>query len=199
MLLNAYLEPQRAKPYIGTRILTDSLNLNLRGVEVREPEKPERRWLIQTLFAPVPGRALGGIRAKLVDDKGFITFCNQRDLEVLLGDERIGAWCRWTGQYYVSPDDPEWFGLCADDDDLLDDLQERELILRSSIPGGVLVPPLEIVRRVHTDLTHDYEELRVFTQESYDQSTGFFPDSRLETVVNRWVRSHRDRIPWDRC
>lgn len=195
MLVNPYQEPQRVAPYPGTRLLPNDLNLS--GVEVQDPKEPRRRWVIESLHSPLAGRALGGIRAKLVDTKGFITFCNQRDLEVLIGLVPVGQWCQWAGHPYVSPEDPEWIGLCADEEDLLDDLQNRELFLRAQQPSGILVPPMEIVRRVHMEEKYDAEELHVLLGDM-DMDTGFFPDLRLETIERRWVRSHRERLRWDR-
>lgn len=195
MLVNPYTEPNRVVPYNGTHLLQD--NLGVQGREVHEPGAHGRLWCVYSLFAPLPSRALGGIRAKLIDEKNFITFCNQRDLEVLLGIARPGDWCRWAGSEYVGPDHPEWFGLCADDDDLLDDLQERELMLRSNTPGGVLSGHLEIVRRVHIESKYDAEELFILLGD-YDHETGHFPDMRLETIERRWTRSHRERLRWDR-
>jgi hypothetical protein len=75
----------------GTRMLEDPLGLQ--GAYVLDPLEPARHWWVQWVFAPVPGRALSGIRAKLVDTKGFITFCNQRDLEVMLQHAKPGEWC----------------------------------------------------------------------------------------------------------
>lgn len=198
MLLNPYMEPHRVVPYDGTHLLQgDLLNIpGLVGREVREPGR-NRLWCIYSLYAPLPGRAVGGIRAKLVDEKGFITFCNQRDLEVLLGVARPGTWCRWLGAEYVDPDHPEWFGLCADDDDLLDDLHERELVLRASTPSGVLMQPLDMMRLIHMSHGSDFEELYILTGD-YDRETGYFPDTRLETIEHRWTRSHRERLRWDR-
>lgn len=195
MLLNPYRDQHLVRPILGTRLLEDTLGVV--GAEVDDPKEPRRRWRIQSTFTPLRGRVLGGIRTKLVDRKGFVTFCNQRDLEVLLGLEAPGNWCTWAGHKYVGPDDREWIGFCSDEDDLLDDLQERELNLRGSTPGGVLVPPLEVTRRVHLDQNYDVEDLFVFVWD-FDPETGFFPDPRFETIEKRWSRAQREKVRWSR-
>lgn len=194
-MLNVYMDPRRGTPYLGTRLLPDTLDLV--GVDVEDPKEPKRVWWVQAFYSPLPGRRLGGVRAKLVDNKGIVTFCNQRDLEVLVGFASPGDWCKWLGAPYVSPDSPDWYGLCADEEDLLDDLQERELLLRMQHGDGPLTGPLEIVRRVHLEPRMDFEELHVFIWD-FDPETGLCPDTRLNTIEKRWVRSHRERLRWDR-
>jgi hypothetical protein len=116
---------------------------------------------------------------------------------VILGRARPGDWCRWAGSEYVGPDDPEWFGFCADDDDLLDDLHEREWKLRFNSPDMSLIGHREIIRRVHLEAKYDAEELLVLLGD-YDHETGQSPDTRLETIERRWMRSHRERLRWER-
>jgi hypothetical protein len=133
------------------------------------------------------------VRAKLTDGKGFTTFCNQRDLEILLGIGEPGEHCPWTSDDYPEIDSNEWYGLCVDDEDLIDDLHERELRLREHYP--VMLPSnLEIVRRIHDDGA-DAEELYVLLWDM-DRMTGLGPDARLETVDNRWVRVERTPVKW---
>jgi hypothetical protein len=195
MILNPYRDRVTALP--GTRIL-EALT-GVEGVRVPDPQNMFRMWEVQTLYLPIAGRALGGIRAKLVDQKGFVTFCNQRDLEVLLGFGTPGSFCPWSGTRYVSPDDSEWFGFCCDEEDLRDDLFEREMFLRAQTPGGVLIsaPGFDLTRRIHISATYDAEEVFVFLQDM-DPETGFFPDTRFETLERRWARSERERIRWER-
>lgn len=194
MLVNAYQEPQKIQTFAGTRLLVETLDIV--GSHIFDPVD-NRRWTIQSLYAPVFGRALGGIRAKLEDAKGFVSFVNQRDLEVLLGAARPGSWCRWLSSPYMEPGDEEWVGICADEEDLLDDLQERELFLRAQYPQGILFAPLEIDRRVHLEAKYDAEEQLVLLYDA-DPVTGFFPDLRLETIEGRWIRANRERVRWDR-
>lgn len=189
MLLN----PCKTKlPVIpGTRILEN--NLGLAGFQYQDPVSPGRIWTIQYLFAPVMRRALGGIRAKLVDDKGFITFCNQRDLEIILGIAKPGELCYWADQDYPEVGSKEWYGLCVDDEDLKDDLHERELRLREQYPG-LLPNYIELTRRIHDDGA-DSEELDMLLWDM-DVLTGLGPDTRLETIDSRWVKVDRTRLKW---
>ena len=193
----------------GTRIIEPDLNVI--GHKVVDPHADSRVWEVHGLYWPVAGRTIGGIRAKLIDQKGFVTFCNQRDLEVLLGMARPGDYCAWAGQDYVAPDDEDWCGLCCDDEDLLDDLYDRELMWRAQT-GGVLTPTIEVVlpsgetqvqyveikRGVHLEKSDDHEELFVLLGD-FDQETGMYPDTRFETLERRWMRSERKRVRWNRC
>lgn len=191
MLLNPY----RTKPttFTGTRLLQETLGIL--GVSLPDPTNLSRIWSIQSLFAP-SGKALGGLRIKLVDPGGFVTFTNQRDVEVLLGLGRPGDRCPWSGGTYVSPGAPGWVGFCADEDDLLDDLQEREILLRGQTSDGVLLAPLDIIRRVHLEPGEDFEEHLVLVWDG-DVGTGVSPDPRLETIQQRWARVDRRRVRWD--
>lgn len=192
MLVNVY--EQRPAVIPGTRLLASTLDVV--GVRFPDPQHALRMWEIQGLYLPIEGRALGGVRAKLIDQKGFITFCNQRDLEVLLGIGRPGAAITWREDKYVAPTDRDWCGLCCDEDDLLDDLQEREMFARASLPAGILLPNMEVERRVHLHSTYDCEESYLVVQD-YDPETGLFPDTRFETLERRWIRSERRRVRWE--
>ena len=139
---------------------------------------------------------LGGLRAKLTDQKGFVTFCNQRDLEVLIGLAEPGTFCPWARKYYVAPGDKDWYGLYMDDDDLEDDLHDREMLLRAASPTGILLGNLEIARRLHLDTKYDVEELDMLLWDA-DPETGLTPDLRLETVERRWKRVERTRMQWE--
>jgi hypothetical protein len=167
------------------------------GAHLDDPLEPRRLWEVQGVYLPVLGRALGGIRAKVIDQKGFVSFINQRDLEVLLGVTRPGQYCLWSGAEYLDPIDPGWFGFCADEEDLLDDLYEREMFLRVQTPGGVLINPENLERRVHLDRLNDVEDVFIFMQDC-DPETGLFPDTRFETLTRRWIRSERSKVRWER-
>ncbi len=195
MIVNAYVEKSRVATYEGTRLLCDGLGVV--GAEVYDPVEPLRGWTIQSLYAPLQGRALGGIRAKVQDRKGFISFINQRDLEVSLGLARPGDWCKWSNSLYVDPEDNDWFGICADEEDLLDDLYERELLCRGQYAGGLLYPPIEIERRIHVDVRSDFEELYMLLWDM-DPETCLGPDRRLSTIERRWSRVNKERIVWER-
>lgn len=189
MLVNPY--SQKLTTFDGTRLLLSTLGIV--GLGVRDIADPRRLWTIQSLYAPVQ-RALGGIRAKLIDEKDFITFVNQRDLEVLLGVGRPGERCAWSGSRYAGPDDTEWVGFYADEEGLLDDLQEQELLLRAQHPG-VLPYGLELTRRIHKESAVDVEELWTMLWDA-DPQTGLGPDTRFTTLPRRWVRIEQRRLMW---
>ena len=189
MLLNPYKD--RLTTFQGTRLLED--RLGLLGASFPDAKKPERIWVVQGLYAPIEGRALGGVRFKLEDQKGFTTFCNQRDFEVLLEVVKPGERCRWTGSTYPEPGSPEWYGLCIDKVDLMDDLLDREMLLRAEMPG-VLPTNIELVRRLHNDGV-DTEELLILLWDS--DGNGTSPDPRLETIMTRWDSVEREKVEWD--
>ena len=194
MLLNPATHNPAVIP--GTRMLEDPLGLS--GTTVTDPLEPWRMWSVQWLLAPIPGRRLAGVRGKLVDTKGFITFCNQRDLEVLLGHARPGDWCQWAAQRYVGPEDQQWYGLCCDDEDLKDDLFEHECRVRQAYAGWPYLPTgLEYTRRVHLDVNNDAEELHTLLWDM-DPDTRQYPDPSLHNVARRWSRVERNRIIWER-
>lgn len=191
MILNPYREVLPIFP--GTRIV--AADFGLIGRDVIDPINNERVWTVTGIYAPVMERCLGGIRVKLVDTKGFITFCNQRDFEVVLGVAKPGDPCIWTGKKYPHPhDEDEWFGFCMDPVDLQDDLYERELALRAE-HVRVLPDGLEIFRRLHVSPLRDCEEFFTLVRD-YDIETGMGPDMRIETISDRWARVSRDWIDW---
>jgi hypothetical protein len=189
------LNPNQPVPtWPGTRILQETFRLA--GVVLEDPRLPARLWTITNLFAPIPGRALGGIRAKLVDEQGFVGFVNQRDLELMLNIAKPGDWCHWADQEYPGMNcfKEGWFGICTDDLDLEDDLQEREIQLRQQY-GGVIPNNVEIERKVHLDDGRDCEELLLFLWDK-DPDTGYGPDGRIETISRRWVQVERNKVTW---
>ena len=161
------------------------------GSEIVDPECRSRIWSVQGFYSPIVGRALGGLRLKLVDLKGFVGFVNQRDAEVLLGIASPGTYCRWLGTDYAGPGDPGWVGLCADEEDLHDDLFERELLARSDFPPGSVLPSgLEMTRRIHGAPREDFEELMTLLWDA-DPRTGSAPDLRFESLEFRWKSVER--------
>lgn len=194
MLINPYKDRPAVIP--GTRLLETTLGIV--GTKIPDPHNPFRVWEIQALYAPVTGRAIGGVRTKLVDQKNFVTFCNQKDLEVLLGIGAPGAYCYWAESTYAGPHDEEWCGLCCDDNDLIDDLFEREMFIRAQLPGSFIPPTYDIQRYVHLERNADVEDVFVLLGD-VDHDTGIFPDPRIETIERRWMRSERKRVRWERC
>lgn len=191
MLINPY--KKRLQTYPGTRIVSDRLGVI--GASIEEPRYPGRVWTVSGLYAPTSKRALGGIRTKLEDQKGFVSFCNQRDFEVLLEVGKPGDRCLWAGQDYIEPDGNGWWGLCMDDNDLVDDLLDRELLLRSRFQDPILPSYLEISRRVHISAGIDAEELLLLLFDA-DRDTGMGPDPRLETIESRWSKVESERVEW---
>jgi hypothetical protein len=174
-------------------LITD---LGLTGTEIVDPRNSRRRWTVDSLYGPVYGRRLGGIRLKLVDQKGFTTFCNQRDFEVLIKLAEPGDWCQWMGEPYVDPKEEGWCGFCMDLTDLEDDLYERELALRSE-HQSILPDGLDALRRVHVDYLRDAEDMWVLLWDRAPE-TGRGPDTRLETIYSRWTCASRDWLEWYR-
>lgn len=194
MIVNPFQRKELLATFAGTRIL--QADFGLMGTSVTDPFNKYRTWRVQCLYAPTGHRAIDGIRIKLADDKGFVTFINQMDFEVLLKMGRPGALCRWSGKKYAEPGDSDFYGMFVDDDDLVDDLYDRELLLRGMTPGGVLANNTEIIRRVHLEEKVDVEELHLLLWDG-DPETGICPDIRFETVERRWSRVERVRAPWD--
>lgn len=197
MLINPYKQTLEVIP--GSRMLVEGLGLI--GANFPDEKYEGRVWTVTNLFAPLKGRALGGIRAKLQDQKGFVTFCNQRDLELLLGLAKPGNFCPWTEKEYPEMDSREFYGMCADPEDLEDDLFERELQLRSLMAASPEYPDIipwgyEFVRRVHLNRGTDVEELDMMLYDC-DPETGLGPDRRFSTLTSRWTRAERNKIRWE--
>ena len=195
MILNPYTERHLLEAYQGTRLLKETFGLV--GARILDPDQSEPRlWTLQALYAPLPGRALGGLRARLIDQKGFATFLNQRDLEVLLGMVEPGSWCAWAREDYAEPGDPGWYGFSFDDDDSEDDLHDREMGLRMQSLTGILMNE-GLTRRVHLGANSDLEESFMLLWDT-DPETGLTPDTRLETIERRWKRFEKTRCTWSR-
>lgn len=191
MIVNPYTPEGQVllAPIPGTHIVEDSLGIV--GSMVRDPSNMIREWTIRALYTPMKMRALGGFRAKLEDQKGFISFCNQRDLEVLLDVASPGGYCVWLDDLYIEPGERGWYGLCVDELDLLDDLYDRELEARAQFPQDVVLQPgLCFERRVHNGVSNDFIE-QMMLRWDFDPDTGVGPDTRLATVDRRWVSVER--------
>jgi hypothetical protein len=183
MLLNPYhVTSLQVVP--GTRMLQE--HLGLAGYQLIDTDDYNRVWTVQGLYTPV-GRKLGGVRIKLVDNKGFITFCNQRDFEVLIGMARPGDWCLWANQEYAGLGQDEWFGFCMDTLDLCDDFHERELELLGEYNHGGVADwcSVNIERRLHLEKRSDVEDYWI---PSLSPTEG--------SIYNKWIRVHRNRVEW---
>jgi hypothetical protein len=178
-------------------------SLGLIGAVIEDNRRRDRWWKITNLFAPIKNRHLGGIRAKLEDQKGFITFCNQRDLELLLHLAEPGDFCPWTDDEYPELESRDFYGLCADPEDLEDDLFDRELQLRALMASSSEYPDVipygyQFTRRVHISRGVDAEEVDMMLFDC-DPDTGLGPDPRFETLMRRWTKVERSTITWDRA
>jgi hypothetical protein len=191
MLVNVYKEG--IDVIAGTPFVQDIKLMQYIGTRVPYGD-PRRTWTIQSFFAPSPQRAIGGVRAKLQDQKGFVTFCNQRDLEILLGLAAPHTFCFWLGQRYAEPGDKSWVGFYVDAWDLVDDLYERELMLR--VEHQAILSGTTLVRYIHVEEGVDVEETYMLLRD-WDSETGLEPDPRYETVQRRWVRIERIGATWE--
>jgi hypothetical protein len=182
MLINPYQAV--SMPVVpGTRMLQQ--DFGLAGYQLVDPGNSERLWTVSGLYTPV-GRKPNGIRVKLIDNKRFITFCNQRDFEVLLGIAKPGDWCHWAGEEYCGPDDANWFGFWADSLDLCDDLHERELELLGECQHGQKDWfSLSIERRIHSGGGSDAEDMWIPNTQPIE-----------DTVNGRWIRVFTQPIDW---
>lgn len=194
MIVHPFMERGRLEVLAG-RLLQETFDLV--GSKITDPYETRREWKIDGLYAPIWGRAVGGIRARLVDQKSVTTFINQRDLEVLLGIARPGDYCRWLGSDYVDPYNRAWIGFFMDDEDLRDDLYVRESEMRmqqEQMTGSAVLPSeLEIDRYVRSNT--DTRELLCLMFD-FEQETGMAPDTRLETIDQRWRRIEHQGVSW---
>ncbi len=199
MLINPFTSALQTIP--GSRMLVESMGLI--GASFPDEKTKGRDWTICNLYAPITRRNLGGIRAKLEDQKGYITFCNQRDLELLLGLACPGDICPWTEQEYPEMDSREFYGMCTDDEDLKDDLFAFELALRAAMAASPEYPDFipygyQTERRVHVSRSKDVVDRWIMLNDC-DPETGYGPDPRLETLNSRWSKIERDPLPWWRA
>lgn len=196
MLINPYTSLLETIP--GTRMLVEGLGLI--GASFPDDRAHGRVWTVTGLYAPIRSRALGGIRAKLQDQKEFITFCNQRDLELLIGIAKPGNFCPWTDSEYPEIGSRDFYGMCADSEDLKDDLYEREMLLRglmAETAGPQIIPyGYQFSRRVHLNEHDDVDELNMMLYDC-EQTTGIGPDTRFNTVADRWIRVERNKLRWE--
>jgi len=199
MIVHPFLARERLQ-VCGGRLLVETFNLV--GIVLGDVIEPQREWTIDGLYSPIWGRALGGIRARVRDQKGFVSFINQRDLEFLLGIGTAGKWCSWLGEDYVDPTDRRWVGFCTDEEDLKDDLYARELDVRfhqEELTGSPVLPEgLEIDRLLGINGGTDVKELLTLRLD-YDPLTGEYPDRRFTAVDTRWARIEREKFPWHRA
>jgi hypothetical protein len=190
---------QKLEAFEGTHLLQNDFGLT--GAVLYDPEEPGRTWRISALYLPL-NRHLGGIRAKCQDSKGFVSFINQRDLELLLGLGKPGQWCGWLGDEYPELGRGKWTGFCMDSEDIADDLYDKELVIRGEVfecTGQQLAIPegTEVEQWIHYNVNNDAVR-RCFLRWDMDSQTGLSPDPRLETLMNRWVPYEVEKVRWER-
>lgn len=189
-------QPSKMQVTPGTRRLQD---MSLYGRPVQDPHRQGVVWYITYLYQPLMSRAIQGVRARLVTQPAggpsYITFCNQRDLEVLLGVARPGDYCRWLGRNYQAPSSDSWYGLSADVEDLRDDLFEYELHLRHHLQsqGYGHIPDnaqIHYTRYVVEDKDQYSEQEWLFLRDR-DPNTGATPDLSFSGLMRRWTLHRR--------
>ncbi len=200
MLLNPFTHSLDRYCIEHSRMLGESFELNkIVGQSILDPATPNRIWTLYCWYAPVK-RRLGGLRAKFVDQKGFTTFCNQRDLELMLGLAQPGDWCRWTNAHYPERNSAEFYGFCMDEIDICDDLHAWEMQKRIEYwnQGHAIIPEtFDISRRLHIGANNDVEQIDVFLFD-YNPDTGMGPDPDVIRIDQRWRRSERSAVTWAR-
>lgn len=175
----------------GTRVIASDFGLG--RFSYAEKKNPNRVWFFYAALLPLASKPIKGIRIELRDQKGFTTFINQRDLEVLLELGVPGTRCEWCGGTYREVDGEGWIGLFGDFDDWTDVLQREELNIRAQQQGGLLLPGQEIVLNLY-DGARDYCDLMtVLTDTDKD---GLSPDTKITTIHKRWSRIERTPVNW---
>lgn len=183
MIVNPACPEGRLRTFPGTRVLVETFGLL--GLELWDPVIPTHKWTVSRLYRPV-GK-LDGIRAKVVDQKGFVSFINQMDLEVLLGFGIPGSICRWSEREYQEPGALGWNGAYMDDIDLCDDLLDREADLLNLV-GSIDVGG-SITRRIHKDTNINYEEDLLVVKNDGQYGVRF--------VEAHWCSMEKRRVRWD--
>lgn len=215
------IHPYRQKDLMEVDVASHRL-LGFRSAAISNPlgssfydrEKAGRVWTVIDLYAPLYSRQCPGIRALVSDQKNFLSFIEQRDLEVLLGIGTPGEPCPWLyGTNYPGPDDADWFGLNIDDDEIEELLFANETMYRQDplyAPNGLLnsmalawhdgpfVP--DVTFRLHGD-GRDWESIYTFNKDSVrDDGTNqgsFLPNHSLSNIFERWSRIQKEKIEWD--
>jgi len=148
------------------------------GYQVKDPVVKNRHWSVSGFFYPTNRY---GLRVRLVDNRGFSTFINQRDFEHLIGMYDSGDECPWLDEPYVNVDSRQYVGFTMDQIDLQDDLYVREI----EDIGFDIALYTEIERRIHFD-GGDYLE-RLFL---FEHSTEY------ERIMRRWISVETVKVKW---
>ena len=203
MLLNPSKDPPDRFKLPHSRMLGEGFPPNqLYQTVLKDPIDPSRLWTLQCFYMPVKTRSIQGVRAKLIDQKGFVTFCNQRDLELMLGYAKPGTWCGWLGASYPEFASKEFYGFHMDYEDCADDLHDREMQSREDIRTGVLQVQdgvFEVIRYLHLEARVDVEQHdQFYFMYDYHPGTGMTPDLDVQRIDQRWRRVVRSSVAWHR-
>jgi hypothetical protein len=200
MLLNPFKDPPDRFCIEHSRVLGEGFLPNqFAGTVLKDLQDPTRLWTLACFYMPLRSRALQGVRAKFIDQKGFITFCNQRDLELLLGFAKPGMWCPWTNSPYPELDGPDFYGFFMDYEDCVDDLHGWEMAKRQEYwqRGFQAIPEtFSITRHLHLEARVDVEQVDLFLHD-YDPVTGLSPDFDVQHISHRWRRVERNSVSWN--
>ena len=175
-------------PTIGnSRILRDDFGLI--GHAVHDQRVDGGKWFIHGVYAPLGSHRPSGIRVKVVHPpSSTVTFIGQIYLEVALGLATPGSLCPWAGIPYPRPGTPTFYALVCDDDDLEDDLYDRELVLRSDATE-ILREGTTITRRYQHEPGSIYRETLILVRDR--GGSGEVPANQLDGVGTRWQRVER--------
>lgn len=178
----------------GTRLLSSTCGLI--GKAFYDPDDKKRLWTVLNELRPVQ-KYKEHVRLRVVDQYGFISFINEMDYEILYGSAKPGEVHPIYEVEYADVGDTSggWLGLCADDEDLKDDIHIRELELRQQYGWDIVLPSMELTRYVHSGSRIDEKRLEMLLWDA-DPETGLGPDMRLDTVSSRWVLVERERVAW---
>lgn len=185
-------------PLTPTRRLREDLDVV--GQEFTDPTNSRRCWTVDGLYAPIQARALGGVRLRVKDQKGFVSYINQRDAEVLLNYASAGELCGWLGsQRYLSPSDINFWGLCIDPFDMEDEIVSIEAMIRydkfRARASPIIPTGYRISVPLHLGKGEDVLRMLSFTGDM-DPGTMLSPDLSLERAARRWQILDTRKVDW---
>jgi hypothetical protein len=157
------------------------LTLPAEGEVFKDPRNKRRTWRVLSFFQPAHRY---GLRARLVDNKHVVGWCNQRDLELLLGQADAGERCPWLGEDYVGPQNPGWVGIGMEPVDWQDELRLREI--------DMLTQGCEIAPWTELETLCEWASRPCFARYLYNGGPFDGPD-----VTLRWLPYEKEMIEWN--